>query len=98
MDEPEPLEMVLARQAAGGDAGAARALCDHLASRFGLEPLTPATAYVVTSGDYSDYGIRGVFTTREAAEEFIGGDPFVVNGVVAEWTVRPWNEVLGTDS
>ena len=36
----------------------------------------------------------GVFTTREAAEEFIDGDPFVANGVVAEWTVRPWNEVL----
>ena len=36
----------------------------------------------------------GVFTTREAAEEFVAGDPFVVHGVVAEWTVRPWNEVL----
>ena len=36
----------------------------------------------------------GVFTTREAAEEFIAGDPFVVNGVVASWAVRPWNEVL----
>ena len=37
----------------------------------------------------------GVFTTREAAEEFVAGDPFVVNGVVASWAVRPWNEVLG---
>lgn len=36
----------------------------------------------------------GVFTTREAAEEFIAGDPFVQHGVVASWTVRPWNEVL----
>ena len=36
----------------------------------------------------------GIFTTREAAEEFIAGDPFVVHGVVAEWTVRPWQEVL----
>ena len=36
----------------------------------------------------------GVFTTREAAEEFIAGDPFVRNGVVASWTVRPWDEVL----
>lgn len=38
----------------------------------------------------------GVFTTREAAEEFISGDPFVLGGVVADWTVRPWNEVLHT--
>jgi uncharacterized protein YciI len=37
----------------------------------------------------------GVFTTREAAEEFIRDDPFVVNGVVARWTVVEWNEVLG---
>jgi uncharacterized protein len=36
----------------------------------------------------------GVFTNREAAEEFIAGDPFVLNGVVASWTLRPWNEVL----
>ena len=36
----------------------------------------------------------GVFTTREAAEEFIAGDPFVLNGVVASWVVRPWHEVL----
>ena len=40
----------------------------------------------------------GVFTTREAAEEFVAGDPFVLNGVVAEWSIRPWNEVLRTDS
>lgn len=39
----------------------------------------------------------GVFTTREAAEEFVAGDPFVVHGVVAEWSVRPWNEVLQPD-
>lgn len=36
----------------------------------------------------------GVFTTREAAEAFIAGDPFVLNGVVAKWSVREWNEVL----
>jgi uncharacterized protein YciI len=36
----------------------------------------------------------GVFTTREAAEEFVAGDPFVRHGVVASWAVRPWNEVL----
>ena len=38
----------------------------------------------------------GVFTSREAAEEFIARDPFVVNGVVASWNVRPWNEILQT--
>lgn len=36
----------------------------------------------------------GVFTSREAAEDFIAGDPFVVHQVVAQWTVVEWNEVL----
>jgi uncharacterized protein len=35
-----------------------------------------------------------VFTSQEAAEEFVSGDPFVLNGVVAEWSVRPWHEAL----
>jgi uncharacterized protein len=32
----------------------------------------------------------GIFTSREGAEEFIGGDPFVRGGVVARWTIRPF--------
>jgi uncharacterized protein YciI len=39
-------------------------------------------------------GAMGVFTSREAALEFIEGDPFVVNGVVGTWRVIAWNEVL----
>jgi uncharacterized protein len=39
----------------------------------------------------------GIFTTREAAEEFASGDPFVLNGVVAQWSIRPWREVLVAD-
>jgi uncharacterized protein YciI len=35
-----------------------------------------------------------VFTTREAAEEFVADDPFVTGGVVASWRIRPWREVL----
>ena len=39
-------------------------------------------------------GAMGIFTTREAAEEFIRGDPFVLHGVVRDWTIREWNEAL----
>jgi uncharacterized protein YciI len=40
-------------------------------------------------------GAMAVFTTREAAEEFAGGDPFVLNGVVREsWQVREWLEAF----
>ena len=39
-------------------------------------------------------GSMGIFATREAAEEFVRGDPFVLNGVVRNWTIREWNEAL----
>ena len=36
-------------------------------------------------------GAMAVFTTREAAEEFIKGDPFVVHGLVSKWRLVEWN-------
>ncbi|HEY8760498.1 MAG TPA: YciI family protein [Candidatus Dormibacteraeota bacterium] len=47
-------------------------------------------------GPYADPadGAMSIFTTREAAEEFARGDPFVLNGVVSRWEVREWNEAL----
>ena len=39
-------------------------------------------------------GALAVFTTREAAEEFAATDPFVLNGLVAEWHIQAWNEAL----
>jgi uncharacterized protein YciI len=46
-------------------------------------------------GDPQKEGSMAVFTTREAAEEFAKEDPFVLNGVVRNWYVREWNEILG---
>ncbi len=39
-------------------------------------------------------GAMGIFTTREAAEQFVAGDPFVLNGVVGSWKIKDWNETL----
>ena len=39
-------------------------------------------------------GALGVFTTREAAEEFAQSDPFVSSGVVARWSIAEWKEAL----
>jgi uncharacterized protein len=39
-------------------------------------------------------GAMSIFTTREAAEEFVRGDPFVLHGVVRSWIIREWNEAL----
>jgi uncharacterized protein YciI len=39
-------------------------------------------------------GALGIFTTRAAAEEFIAGDPFVINGVVGKYIIHEWSEAL----
>jgi uncharacterized protein YciI len=35
-----------------------------------------------------------IFTSREAAEEFVAGDPFVRERVVGSYRIREWNEPL----
>lgn len=45
-------------------------------------------------GPFTDRaGSMAVFASREAAEEFASGDPFVLRGVVSKWYVREWREV-----
>ena len=39
-----------------------------------------------------------VLTSREAAEEFARGDPFVLNGMVDEWHIREGSDLLGVSS
>ena len=36
----------------------------------------------------------GIFPTREAAEEYAKGDPFVLNGLVTKWHIREWANIL----
>jgi uncharacterized protein len=50
---------------------------------------------VGTFDDPQTEGSMAIFSSREAAEEFASGDPFVLNGVVASWEVRQWNELYG---
>lgn len=47
-------------------------------------------------GPFADptQGAMGIFTTRQAAEEFAKGDPFVLHGVVSDWVIREWMEAL----
>jgi uncharacterized protein len=48
---------------------------------------------VGTFGNPQDEGSMGIFTSREAAEEFAREDPFVLGGVVRSWRVLEWNEM-----
>jgi uncharacterized protein YciI len=34
--------------------------------------------------------------TPDAARQFAEADPYVLNGLVERWEVRPWNVVVGT--
>jgi uncharacterized protein YciI len=47
-------------------------------------------------GPFSDpiHGAMAIFKTREAAEEFAKGDPFVTNGIVKSWTILEWREAI----
>jgi uncharacterized protein YciI len=39
-------------------------------------------------------GALAVFSSDEAAREFIDGDPFVKEGAVSKWQLQPWKEAL----
>jgi len=69
---------------------------DHLAAHRDRLDRFHARGTLLMAGPLLDPSGRalGVFTTREAAEEFIRDDPFVIHGVIARWTVVAWNEVL----
>lgn len=53
---------------------------------------------VGTFGDPQEQGSMAIFPTRAAAEAFVEGDPFVLNGVVGRWEIREWDEVLAPDA
>ncbi len=46
--------------------------------------------------DHPEEPVRtmGVLTSREAAEEYAQGDPFLVKGMIREWTIREWANML----
>jgi uncharacterized protein len=49
---------------------------------------------VGTFANPQDEGSMAIFTTRAAVEEFVQGDPFVLNDVVRSWHIREWDEIF----
>lgn len=39
-------------------------------------------------------GSMSVFSSREAAERFVEGDPFRTEGVIKAWHIKEWHEIL----
>ena len=54
-----------------------------------------ARGTLLMTGPFTDReGSMAIFTSRAAAEEFVQGDPFVVNGIVGRSHIREWDEGL----
>ena len=39
-------------------------------------------------------GAMAIFVDKKAAEDFVNGDPFVQEGLIAKVTIREWNDEL----
>jgi uncharacterized protein YciI len=45
-------------------------------------------------GPFSDRGNMAIFKTRDAAEQFVKEDPFILEGLVKSFAIRDWNDVM----
>jgi len=54
---------------------------------------------LLLGGALTDPADRALLVFRspdlKAVEEFVGEDPYVKNGLVSRWEIRPWNVVIG---
>lgn len=60
-----------------------------------------ASGELVLGGALQDPpGALLVFKTddRAAVERFVANDPYVKNGLVTKWWIRPWNVVTGNEA
>ena len=52
-------------------------------------------------GAFSDPPDRALLLFRApekgVVEDFVRNDPYVVNGLVTRWEIRPWTVVVGTE-
>ena len=57
---------------------------------------------LLMAGALADPADRAVLvfrvTDRAAVEEFARDDPYVTNGLVRRWEVRPWTQVIATQA
>lgn len=69
----------------------------HMAAHVAHYEGFAARGLLTAIGTFEHPEVNGsmcVLTTREAAEEFAATDPFVVHGVVRDYQVHAWSDVL----
>ncbi|MGZ3884217.1 MAG: YciI family protein [Bacteroidia bacterium] len=53
-----------------------------------------AKGEVIGIGPFSDKGNMAIFKTRAAAEQFVTEDPFILEGIVASFAIKDWNDTM----
>ena len=53
-----------------------------------------AKGEVIGIGPFVDRGNMAIFKTREAAEQFVTEDPFILEGLVKSFAIRDWNDTM----
>ncbi len=53
-----------------------------------------AAGVVIGIGPFGDRGNMAIFKNREAAEQFVKEDPFILQGLVKSFVIRDWNDAL----
>jgi len=49
---------------------------------------------IIGVGPFANGGNMAIFKTREAAEEFVKEDPFIIEGLVKSFVIRDWNDTM----
>ena len=49
---------------------------------------------VIGIGPFDNLGNMAIFRTREAAQDFVSRDPFILEGLVKSYSIREWNDSL----
>lgn len=53
-----------------------------------------ARGEVIGIGPFADRGNMAIFRTREAAEEFVKEDPFILEGIAKSYVIRDWDDTM----
>lgn len=49
---------------------------------------------VIGIGPFADRGNMAIFKSREAAEQFVAEDPFILEGLVKSFSIRDWHDTM----
>lgn len=53
-----------------------------------------AKGLVIGIGPFFDRGNMAIFRTKEAAENFVKQDPFILEGLVKSFSIREWSDSI----